>query len=63
MLASAPFQGLSGEHVFVRRPSRAMSNHDLILVLFEISLIIGFARLMGGAFRRLGQPPASIPTT
>jgi len=34
-----------------------MTNHDLILVLFEISLIIGFARLMGGLFKRLGQPP------
>ncbi|SJZ69117.1 Kef-type K+ transport system, membrane component KefB [Enhydrobacter aerosaccus] len=34
-----------------------MNNHQLILVLLEISIIIGLARVMGALFKRLNQPP------
>lgn len=34
-----------------------MNNSQLILVLLEISVVIGLARLMGAIFKRLNQPP------
>jgi Kef-type K+ transport system membrane component KefB len=34
-----------------------MTNHTLILILLEIAVIIGLARLIGLAFVRIRQPP------
>lgn len=34
-----------------------MDNHVLLLILFDIGLIIGLARLVGIVFQKIGQPP------